>query len=143
MTTREQAMDALLALLSTAGTFSAIGRRNRDPQGIAAVGAPALILVEHSESYRVQSTIVPPIRYLLVRAIIYSDVGNDDNAIPASAINNLLDAIDVKLLPDSPMGKCTLGGLVQSVVIDGEVIKAPGDITGKSLAILPIKILLP
>jgi hypothetical protein len=38
---------------------------------------------------------------------------------------------------------CRLGGLVASLTINGEVIKAPGDISGKSLAIVPIRILLP
>ena len=77
-------------------------------------------------------------------AYIYTDVGDDENAIPASTINNLLDEMELSLKPDdSKTNRCTLGGLVQSVMIDGEVAKNPGDITGKSIAVVPISILMP
>ena len=141
---REQVMQALLAKLETSGDFKLVGRRNRNPDTIGADNSPALILVEHTEGYRNPSTHQPSIRRLMVRAIVYNDVGGDDNAIPSSAINGILDAIDGLFVPDNMMtGQFTLGGLVQSAVIDGTVVKAPGDMTGKGLAIVPITIVLP
>ena len=143
-TTREQVMEALLARLAKAGPFKTVGRRNRNPETIPARDTPALILVEHSEGYRNVSTQQPSVRKLMVRAIVYSDIGADENAIPAAVVNPILDAIDAALAPATPSsGPCTLGGLVQSVVIDGTIVKAPGDITGKSLAMVPLVVLLP
>ncbi|MEI9917085.1 MAG: hypothetical protein WDN29_16280 [Methylovirgula sp.] len=40
-------------------------------------------------------------------------------------------------------GLIHLGGLAYSVIIDGETETAPGDITGKAIAVVPITILLP
>jgi hypothetical protein len=144
MISREQAMTALLALLASAGEFSTIGRRNRSPETIAAQNTPALILVKHSETYERKSPSVPAIRTLEARAIVYCDAGQDENAIPEATINTLLDGIDAVMRPDNAaLGRNTLGGLVYSAMIDGEVICAPGDVTGKSLAIVPIKIVIP
>ncbi len=134
---REQIMTALLSRLAGSGEFATIGRRNRRPESIAAINTPALMLVEHSETYERPSPNQPPIRTLEVRAIVYCDVGQDENAIPSSIVNQLLDGIDSVMVPDSRMlGRCTLGGLVYSAMIDGDVIKAPGDVTGKSLAVV-------
>lgn len=144
MTAREQAINALLAKLAATAEFATVGRRNRSPETIASVSTPALMLVEASEEYKRPSPSVPPIRTLRVSAIIYYDVGDNENAIPASVINPLLDGFDAALVPDDPIsGRCTLGGLVYSVLIEGEMLKAPGDVTGKGLAVVPIAIVLP
>ena len=141
---REQALTALLAVLSKSGEFKLIGRRNRDPEAIGPDQSPALLLLEHSEIYKRPSINLPPIRQLTVMAVVYNDVGSDENAIPSSAVNNVLDQIDALLKPDDMIKNVfTLGGLVSSALIDGEVTKAPGDMTGKSLAIVPIKITFP
>jgi hypothetical protein len=55
-----------------------------------------------------------------------------------------LDRLDQALAPDNLLtGRCTLGGMVYSCIMDGDVEKAPGDVTGKSLAVVPISIVLP
>jgi hypothetical protein len=144
MVSRETIITALFEKLAASGEFVTTGRRNRDPESIPTNQTPALLLVEHSEKYDVQSRNLPAKRIINLRAIIYTDVGDDDNAIPATIINNMLDGVDAALAPDSPQtGFCTLGGLAYSVKIDGDVIKAPGDVTGKGLAIVPIQILIP
>lgn len=141
---RETIINALFELLASSGEFKMTGRRNRDPESIPTEQTPALLLVEHSERYEIQSRNLPAKRFINLRAIIYTDVGDNDSAIPATIVNNMLDGVDAALIPDNPQsGFCTLGGLAYSVKIDGEVIKAPGDVTGKSLAIVPIQILIP
>ena len=143
-TTREQAIGALFTILATAAEFKTVGRRNRDPEGLAPSLCPALFLLEHSETYKRPSPNLAPIRTMHLSAVVYHDVGTDENAIPSAMINNILDQVDILLKPDDPMRNAmTLGGLVSSVVIDGENPRAPGDITGKSLAIVQIKITLP
>ena len=143
MATREQVMTALLALVRSTGDFVTVSRRNRDPNSIGPDQSPALFLLEDSEQYAVTSIAMPPIRHLIVSAIFYNDGGADQNVIPATPINNALDALDAALQPTNPTYRFTLGGLVESVMIDGEVKKAPGDKTGKSMAIVPLRVILP
>lgn len=141
--TRETIIAALLAKLTAAATWGEVGRRNRDPNNIATPGAPALLLLKHHEHYDAPSLNIPAKRTMNMLAVIYIDVGVDENGIPDAILNPLQDAIDAALAADTPQGFCTLGGLVASCRISGEVTNAPGDITGKGLAILPIDILIP
>lgn len=143
MTTREAVMTALVALLSGVAPFALVSRRNRAPETIGPSQSPALFVLEDGEQYEIKSVSMPPIRHLMVSAIIYNDVGSDPNAIPTTVINNALDALDSALKPTNPANLATLGGLVYSVTLDGEVKKAPGDKTGKSVAIVPLRIILP
>jgi hypothetical protein len=144
MTSRNEAVQAVFDLLTTKITFASKGRRLRDPKAIAPEQTPALMLVDHSEHFHRKSPSMPAMRELDLRAIVYTDVGDDENAIPGATINDLLDRIEDALAPDDVSTNCcTLSRRVASVMIDGEVIKAPGDITGKSLAIVPIRIVLP
>lgn len=144
MATREQIMTALLALLKNSGDFAEVSRRNRGGEVITPELSPAIFLVEDHEEYIRPSPSLPPVRRLQVSAIFYNDIGDDQNAIPSTAINNALDQLDALFIPDdSSYGTFTLGGLVKSVMISRELAKAPGDITGKSLAIVPILIEMP
>jgi len=140
---REQIMAALLAKLQGAYAWGVVGRRNRAPSAIAAVGKPALILLKHHQHYSARALNMPSVRTLHVMALVYIDVGADETAIPDSVLNPIMDAMDAALAPDTPQGFCTLGGLVQSAKITGEVTEAPGDVTGKGLAIIPIDIVIP
>lgn len=141
---REAIMAALFTLLSGLPGLVTTGRRLRDPENLDPTATPALFLVEHQEEYERPDTNLPPIRRLKALALLYADAGTDQTVVPASAINGLLDAIDAALKPDSLFsGKQTLGGLVDAVVIDGEVRRASGDVSGKAMAVIPIMILLP
>jgi hypothetical protein len=142
--TREQIMEALQARLSIAAFGTNVTRRNQSPETVASPGNPALILVKHEEQYERQSPSLPPRRTMVVDAIVYIDVGTNVNAIPDAVLNPIQDAFDTALLPDDPSSnRCTLGGLVFSVMIKGTIINAPGDKTGKGLAIVPIEIMIP
>ena len=142
--TREQIMAALLTRLQGTGQFTVVTRRNAAPETIATPGQPALVLVKHHERYEKKTTTLKPVRVMIVLAIIYIDVGAVANAIPDSILNPIQDAIDTALAPDNPQyNTCTLGGLAQSCLINGEVISAPGDKTGKGTVIIPIEITLP
>lgn len=144
MATREDIMTALLARLAGAWPFAMTGRRNRSPETFTAANSPALILVEHMERYEVESPSLPPKRALDVLALVYCDIGQDENAIPATVLNNILDGFDAALAPDSHgHGRCTLGGRVHSCRIDGEIERSSGDMTGKAMAVVPIRIHIP
>jgi hypothetical protein len=149
MATREQVMNALVALLgpvqiSGAPAFNYVGRRNRAPATIAQFGSPALILVKHRERYERQGPNLPPTRYLEVVGFVYFTAGANQNAVPDTFLSNVMDAFDSALAPDRPQaGFNTLGGLVYSCLISGDVEMAPGDQSGIGLAIVPFEICLP
>lgn len=133
-------MTALQARL-TLPSLKSISRRNRAPETLSPSLTPALMLIGHREQFERPSLSSPPKITLHILAILYIDVGNDENAIPDAILNNLLDEITAALEPDDRnLGRLTLHGLVQSVTIDGEITKAPGDVTGKGLAVIPITI---
>ena len=147
--TREQIMEALQArlqgiIVNGSPAFNAVTRRNVSPETIVSAGQAALALVKHHETYHRPSPAQPPRRTLTIMAIVYIDVGANANAIPDAVLNPIQDAIDAALAPDDNVrGTCTLGGLVYSAMIAGEVIAAPGDKTGKGLAIVPIDVIIP
>lgn len=139
--TRKAIMDALQARLATAAAFALVGRRGRDPENMP---SPSLIILKRGEHYSGGSTNIRKQLALMIDAIVYVDVGTDETAVPGDVIDVILDGIDAALRPDSPAeGKCTLGGRVEAAQIDGEVEIASGDVTGKALAIVPIRILAP
>lgn len=142
--TRSQIMTALLNLLAGSGEFKLVGLRNRDPESIPTEQTPALFLFKHKEEIVRQSPSQPPKRILDFFAVLYSDVGQDENAIPALIIDDLLDGIDAVMRPDSPtLGRNTLGGLVFSAMIDGETTLFAGDVTGRGGALVPIRVIMP
>ena len=144
MATREAIMAALLAKLSGTAEYASVSRRDRAPETVTPALSPALFLFEESETYRRDGPSKPAVRSLIVKAVIYNNVGPSSNVIPMTIVNNALDALDAALAPDVPgLNTCTLGGLVNGVLIDGEIAKSPGQVTGVAVAIVPIRIILP
>ena len=139
--TREQIMQALLVLCQALPGINAASRRNPGPERLTQVQTPAVFLLESGERYERRDVSLPPTRILRVTAIFYVDVGTAEALAPTTPLNNILDAFDAALVSDfGATGRFTLGGLVNSCVVTGEVEKAPGDITGKSLAAVPLEI---
>lgn len=126
--------------------FLTTSRRLQPASAVAA--QPALFLRDTDEEglYRQDST---PVRISLERRIfkaeiwIYSLAGQNPSAIPATALNNLLDAVQTVFEPDDPMtGRFTLGGLVDWCQF-GNVIKSPGDTVPQATAVADIEIIVP
>ena len=143
---RETAVEALFAALQTSASFKTASRRNRDPEGLDPTATPALFLVESNDSWdRTAGYNMLAKRGMKLWAIVYIDVGPTDlNSIPSSFINDTLDAIEALFKPDNPITDTfTLGGLVQACLLDGDSQRSPGDITGKALAVVPIRMLFP
>ena len=142
---REQIMTALLARLQGAYSFGVVGRRNpRDAATIAQPGAPALIVFQHHGKADVKAINLPTKRTITAVAIVYLNVGSDENVVLDTIFNEIEDAMESALSPDDPIrGTCTLGGLVQSVKIEGETIRDSTGETGRGLFVVPITIVLP
>lgn len=145
MASREQIASALFNLLKSSSEFVTSGRRNTDPEGLGPTQTPALFLVERDDDWdRSQGFNQFAKRTMRFWAIVYSDVGTNDAAVPNTIVNNILDAIDLVMQPDDVLeGTLTLGGLVQAVTLDGATQRSSGDTTGKALAIVPIRVLIP
>jgi hypothetical protein len=143
---REDIMTALLALVAPVGRFKTSSRRNSKPEDMNPAQTPALFLIEHVDEWdRSAGYNQRPKRSMTVLAIIYFDAGDDQAVIPSSLVNPLIDQIeaDISKIDDAMAETQTLGGKVQAVLIDGPSQRASGDTTGKGLAIIPIRILLP
>jgi hypothetical protein len=66
--------------------------------------------------------------------------------VPGADLNNLVDAIDACLVPvdrDAALGRQTLGNRVEHCWIEGDVLYYSGDLTSQSIALVPIRILVP
>ena len=144
MATREAVLSALLAAVEAQSFFATTGRRARDPSVIVPTLSPACFLVRSGETVRRNSPSAPRITTIHVSAFVYNDVGAEPNAIPETALNNAMEALEAALAIDNQAAQtCTLGGLVYAAFLRGEVHTAPAELTGKALAIVPIDIILP
>lgn len=146
--TREAAMEALFDLLKSSSNFQTADRRFQMWDQITGASCPALFMDERPEEHKRPDPISMSVRMLNVNVYIYIDAGLNQAIVPATQLNNLLDAIDPNsggvLKPDlAVQNRQTLGGLVYDCWIDGQLIKVPGDTNGIGIAMIPIKVLLP
>jgi hypothetical protein len=147
--TREQIMTALVTWLTPITAqgvpLKFVARRVRDPENVPATDRPCIYLVERGDEWEMDDKApdTPAIRILIVAALIYTDVGTNENAIPATQLNYFIEAIENAFLPDDLGGSFTLGDTVRSAMIAGNGLRASGDTTSKSLAVVPIRIVIP
>ena len=150
-TPRKAIAAALLTQLTAGNQFTNIGRRDRAPEQAAEPSQPGLYLLKAREHYKYDAGDkergIPPIRELSFLAVIYTDVGANEQAVPADVIDDLLDVIDQALAP-GPMDQVTngarqtLGGLVYDCRVEGQIELAPGDAQGKGTTIVPITVII-
>jgi hypothetical protein len=148
---------ALFALLKAAtfpAPFAVLSRIPRLPTDLDASQLPALFQEE------LTSTLDPGMAMPGVQAqskwklgadiSIYvqgagsQQIAGEETYIPATALNNAIDAVVAAIQPPLGKPKQTLGGLVQHCEVSGEVLRA-SDVPGKgvsvSMAVIPIRIL--
>ena len=150
MVTRKAIAAALLQLLAPPnGPFPTSGRKVPDPETLSGGDFPALFLIKGSETYTYdgEGDTVPPTRVIDFSAVIYTDFSDDPRAVPADAIDDLLDQVDglIAAQPTDQIkngGRQTLGDLVYNTVISGELHLAPGDAQGKGMTLIPIRVTL-
>ena len=140
---RENIVNALLKLLSSSVSFTTVSRKFQTWSSISSSEKPAMFLLERSESYIRANEAVPEVVTLEIDLYICVDAGKDQSLVPASVLNNLIDAVEAALTPNKLTNSQTLGGLVSHCRIEGKIIKNSGDLDGDATAIIPIKILVP
>lgn len=121
--------------------FQTAARRFADPK--FEFDMPALYLVEANEIHPSRGSNEAALIELNAEAWIFTRVGADQNAIPATTLNNLIDGIERALYP-TPIGfRQNLG--VTGVLycrIEGELTKDPGHNGAIAGAIIPLKIIV-
>lgn len=121
--------------------FLTTGRRLKMWSAVAA--QPALFLDDRGTEYPGHPTGLPPKRLLMADAWIYSNAGKNPDAVPATALNALLDAIEAALAPSPVTNTQTLGGLVTHCWIEGKPEYYSGHLDGQAIAMVPISMLVP
>jgi hypothetical protein len=123
-------------------TFITKRRRFVKWDQVAAADMPALYLWEPGEdlSWPKEPLAQTEQRY---EAIVYLQAPADRDQDPISDLDAVKDALFDVLKPATRIpGTQTLGGLVAHCRIQGEIIKAAGDIDNISLLIVPIRVLI-
>lgn len=149
--TRESVYVALWALFmanaTIVSTFKTRSRLLRPFQQVPGgeTSMPAFYLVQHpGETQGRTGKGMSPTRTLLCHVVMYFATTEGQGAVPATACNNGLDAIDDCLnINRNPSNNQTLGGLVQHVYIEGAIDVAEGLLQDISIVSVPITILLP
>ena len=107
---------------------------------------PALYLLDIAEQHFPRQSNEPGRIIIECELWVFSDVGEDPDAVPAGELNTLLDALERAIDPPitSPLGRRQNLGLhgVQYARIEGEVQKDPGHNGRMAGAIVPIKIMV-
>lgn len=149
-TTREQVMTALLAQLSAnvvgVKTFT---RKIVLPSEIGSTLLPSLSLYRLREKWLPTPNALPNVRHWDVWLILVVKNLNRATVAGDTLINPILDSIEDALAPSGPfratMGTQTLGGLVQQVLIEGDIHVEPGDTDPNGIggAVIPLRIVVP
>jgi hypothetical protein len=145
-TTRENAIEALLGLVSSAYAWK-LGpvRRLKLWSDVPAISRPACFLFEGGQETYSWSDGALPKRILEVKLFVYLNA-KDPSVAGAMILNDVMDALDAAFAlagGDIVLGRNTLGGVVYHCRIDGKTLKDPGDLDGDALLITPVKLILP
>ncbi len=130
--------NARAAELSTG--FQTAGRRVIPWTEVAA--QPALFLRSVEEEVDYPSTVLQRLT-MKAEVFIYSRAGDDPDAVPETALNNLLDALQAAFAPDAMTQMYTIGGVVEWCRIAGKITKDTGDLDGQALAVFEVEISVP
>jgi hypothetical protein len=148
---REAVAVALYNLVSVAsGNIPGLVTSSRRLVALADVDStqmPALYvrqLPEHQERTQQGMMGLPPKRVMWFDIFVYTADPQDGSLLPITQLNNILDAVETALLPDAITGRQTLGGLVTSCRINGQILigdSIPAD--PKSVGVIPIEVVRP
>ena len=136
---------ALWGLLEGAASFTATSRRFVSWDQVNETQMPFLTMLKTGED-RARKSDTLPLLTLTYHVFVYLSAGMDPDDTPETAMNTMLDAIDSAVKPtgaDLPIGKQTLGGLVDHCYPLGPVFVDTGDVDGKGVAAIPFEILVP
>lgn len=139
MINREQIFAALFALVSASSSYKTSSRKLKHWAQVPPAQQPAIFQTQGKEhavaGYRM------PTRWTLHASLYIYAHQNSLDTLPSTALNGLLDAIELALVPDVATGEQTLGGLVTHCRIVGDIETDEGVLGDQAVAIIPIEIL--
>lgn len=104
---------------------------------------PAMFLRSVEERLEYVNTVLQEQR-ISAQVWFYANLGQNPDAVPEIALNNLLDQLQAAMAPDDPSSaRYTIGGLVYWCRMNGRVIKDGGDAAGQAMAMAEIEIIVP
>jgi len=119
-------------------------RKLRHYDSVRSAEMPALFQAQNPETYERTVADGPPKRTMRFSIWLYIASAQQPQVIPSQQINNMVDAKEAALLPDPLTGRFTLGGMVARCWIEGTIEIYEGVTSdGKSVAIIPIAVLMP
>jgi hypothetical protein len=134
-----------MSLLAAAYAWkSGPARRLKLWNDVSTSARPACFLFEGGEDVYSWTETARVKRIIEVRLFIYLSA-KDGSVVGAALLNEVMDALDAALVPkgaDELVGRNTLGGAVHHCLIEGKVLKDPGDLDGDALLVVPVKIVL-
>jgi hypothetical protein len=137
---REPIFDALAKRLQAVDGIATFERKLKHWDNVPASQQPALFMAAAGQTVERQGR---GLSALTIRVQLYLYNRNNDG----TSQNDLLDAIDDALAPvDSEPDygvECTLGGLVSSCRIEGEIETDEGLLGDQAVAIVPIVVVVP
>ncbi|WP_207000739.1 hypothetical protein [Trinickia mobilis] len=137
--TREPIYQALFAKLQTITGVNTFSRRLELWSDVQPPNQPAIFQAQVKERQEPRKGL--PAKVILeVNVYLYVYSGNDMNVVPATQLNQFMDAIEAALAPDVN-GVQTLGGTVSHCWIEGETITDEGVLGPQAIAIIPVRIL--
>ena len=137
---REAIYSALFTKLSSIALLKTSSRILMHWDDVAPNQQPALYMAQDDQT-ATQVTGFPTKYTLGAKIWIYCH-RDTNGVIPATQVNNILDAIDLVLKPvPNPTYKETLGGLVEHCWIDGNIVTDEGTLGNQTVALIPIRIL--
>lgn len=138
---REAIYSALFDLVSNVPGLVTKSRRLKHWDDVAAEMQPALFQAQKTQAAQPRPQGTPAKWTLRAELFLYVNSGQDPEAVPATQLNDFMDAIEAALAPSPVSGLQTLGGLVQHCWISGEVLTDEGTLGPQAVAIIPIEIL--
>ena len=138
---REPIYAALFTRLSNAYAWNTASRVLKHWSDMPPIEQPAMFMTQVGERAEVD-TRFPTRWYLDVKIYLYANSQTQVNEIPATILNNMIDAVFTAMKPDyAAVNTQTLGGLVEYARIEGELTTDEGFIGEQAVAIIPIRIL--
>jgi hypothetical protein len=132
---------ALWALISGLPGVNFATRRPVAPANLADGQYPALMMEQDDIEFVNQGDGGGTIATLPASIIGCVNTGSDPNVAPAIAANQLLDQVRAAIWPPIPGFKQTLGGLAESVYVNGKAEVFAGNQQQHGIFILPITII--
>lgn len=145
MTPRETIYQALFSTAQSATQFATFSRRLKHIEELSPVEFPAIYQVQLEEEWKQPSGNMPSVGDMHVEWWVYV-YDTDTTTSHAAQLNPLVDALlaAVGLPPGvNRFGAQTLGGLVDSVRLDGKIQYAEGVFDDRAFARIPLLIKTP